>query len=260
MGHPPPQAAQAWIFLLLLVGAWAGLSRAQGSKVLEGQECEPHSQPWQTALFQGDRLVCGGVLVGARWILTAAHCKKQKYSVRLGDHSLQSRDEPEQEIQVAESIQHPCFNSSNPEDHRHDLMLVRMRRPASIGAKVRPIKLSNRCPHVGQKCTISGWGTVTSPRENFPDTLNCAEVDIFSQNKCKDAYPGKITAGMVCAGNSNGADTCQGDSGGPLVCDGRLQGITSWGSDPCGRPERPGVYTNVCRYTDWIQKTMGNRP
>lgn len=45
--------------------------------------------------------------------------------------------------------------------------------------------------------------------ENFPNTLNCAEVKIYSQNKCERAYPGKITEGMVCAGSSNGADTCQ---------------------------------------------------
>ncbi|XP_017367970.1 kallikrein-8 isoform X5 [Cebus imitator] len=95
--------------------------------------------------------------------------------------------------------------------------------------------------------------------ENFPDTLNCAEVKIFPQKECEDAYPGQITDAMICAGNSNGADTCQGDSGGPLVCDGALQGITSWGSDPCGRPNRPGVYTNICRYLDWIKKIMGNK-
>uniref|UniRef100_A0A8C3WM70 Kallikrein related peptidase 8 n=1 Tax=Catagonus wagneri TaxID=51154 RepID=A0A8C3WM70_9CETA len=95
--------------------------------------------------------------------------------------------------------------------------------------------------------------------ENFPDTLNCAEVKIFSQKLCEDAYPGKVTESMVCAGDSSGADTCQGDSGGPLVCGGVLQGITSWGSDPCGLPEKPGVYTNICRYLDWIKKTMGSR-
>uniref|UniRef100_A0A7N5JT82 Kallikrein related peptidase 8 n=1 Tax=Ailuropoda melanoleuca TaxID=9646 RepID=A0A7N5JT82_AILME len=95
--------------------------------------------------------------------------------------------------------------------------------------------------------------------ENFPDTLNCAEVEIFPQKKCQDVYPGQVTDAMICAGNSNGADSCQGDSGGPLVCGGVLQGITSWGSDPCGRPDRPGVYTNICRYLDWIKKTIGSR-
>ena len=32
-----------------------GHVRAQENKVLEGKECKPHSQPWQTALFQGVR-------------------------------------------------------------------------------------------------------------------------------------------------------------------------------------------------------------
>ncbi|KAM5236961.1 kallikrein-8-like [Ctenodactylus gundi] len=258
MGHPPPGAALTWMVLLLLLAAWAGLSKAQGSKVLEGHECEAHSQPWQTALFQGQRMLCGGVLVGAEWVLSAAHCKQTKYTVRLGDHSLQSKDEPEQEMSVAQSIQHPCYNSSN-KDHDHDLMLIRLRSPANLGPKVKPVQLADECADIGQTCTISGWGTVTSPRENFPDTLNCADVKIIPQEKCREAYPGQVTDGMVCAGSSDGADSCQGDSGGPLICNGRLQGITSWGSDPCGQPNRPGVYTNICRYLNWVKNTMGNK-
>lgn len=58
-----------------------------------------------------------------------------------------------------------------------------------------------------QKRFLSLPASVSS--ENFPDTLNCADVKIFSQNKCERAYPGKINEGMICAGNSNGADTCQ---------------------------------------------------
>ncbi|XP_049643536.1 kallikrein-8-like [Suncus etruscus] len=261
MGHPPLAAACTPTFLFLLLWspeACAGQWRAQGSKVLEGQECRPFSQPWQAALFQGISLLCGGVLVGQNWVVTAAHCQKPKYTVRLGDHSLKNREGSEQEMEVAQSIPHPCYNRSS-DDNSHDIMLIRLRGRVNFGPKVKPIKLPDYCPKAGQKCEISGWGTVTSPEENFPDTLNCAQVEIYPQKQCKDAYPGKVTDSMVCAGDSNGADTCQGDSGGPLVCDNRLQGITSWGSDPCGKPEKPGVYTNVCYYLQWLKKTMGNR-
>ncbi|KFV41426.1 Kallikrein-8, partial [Tyto alba] len=50
----------------------------------------------------------------------------------------------------------------------------------------------------------------------------------------------------------------QGDSGGPLICNRTLQGIVSWGMEKCGQPKRPGVYTKVCRYAQWIQKTMND--
>ena len=48
----------------------------------------------------------------------------------------------------------------------------------------------------------------------------------------------------------------QSDSGGPLVCDETLQGILSWGVYPCGSAQHPAVYTQICKYRSWIEKTI----
>ncbi|XP_067000673.2 uncharacterized protein [Anabrus simplex] len=53
-------------------------------------------------------------------------------------------------------------------------------------------------------------------------------------------------------------DTCSGDSGGPLVCEGVLTGVIE-GGDGCAKPEKPGTYTNVFYYRDWIDSVLSGR-
>lgn len=60
---------------------------------------------------------------------------------------------------------------------------------------------------------------------------------------------------MMCAGDVDDyeRDSCGGDSGGPLICNGSVTGIVSFGVG-CGIPDNNGFYTNVTSYLDWIRK------
>ncbi|KFQ11306.1 Acrosin, partial [Leptosomus discolor] len=69
----------------------------------------------------------------------------------------------------------------------------------------------------------------------------------------------------VCAScPQGGIDICQGDSSGRLACKDNtdyfwLVGVTSWGKG-CMRNKRPGVYTSMQHFYDWILAQMGLRP
>ncbi|XP_015419109.1 PREDICTED: kallikrein-14 [Myotis davidii] len=114
----------------------------------------------------------------------------------------------------------------------------------------------------GPELSREPWTPVQNPTEQlgparYPNALQCVNIRVTSRQQCQQAYPGAITAGMVCAGiPEGGKDSCQGDSGGPLVCNGKLQGLVSWGMERCALPGYPGVYTNLCQYYDWIQQTI----
>uniref|UniRef100_A0A3Q3KUN1 Transmembrane serine protease 7 n=1 Tax=Mastacembelus armatus TaxID=205130 RepID=A0A3Q3KUN1_9TELE len=113
-------------------------------------------------------------------------------------------------------------------------------------------------PTLSPTATAAGsLGGDTALRRVLPSVLQKAEVSILSQTECKKSY-GPVTPRMLCAGVPSGErDACRGDSGGPLSCqapgEGRwfLIGIVSWGSG-CGRPNLPGVYTRVNKFTSWI--------
>ncbi|XP_069497554.1 trypsin-like [Ambystoma mexicanum] len=237
--------------LLLLFGAFA----REDDKILGGEECPAHSVPWQVSLYYINQHVCGGVLINKCWVLTAAHCQLPSLQIRLGEHNLKIYEETEQFTYAAKFVRHSDFNLHT---YENDIMLLKLATPATFNEFVKPIPLATSCVVEGTNCLVSGWGSLTSPEENYPNLLQCLNVTTFSNADCAAAYPDdKISDGMLCAGVlEGGKDSCQGDSGGPLVCNGELAGIVSWGNVPCGFPHIPGIYTKICQYLNWINEKI----
>lgn len=88
-------------------------------------------------------------------------------------------------------------------------------------------------------------------------------LPLVSNARCAEVYKKNnvvITANQICAGGSNGRDSCAGDSGGPLMSLDNVKmvqfGIVSFGPKPCAIQGSPGVYTKVQAYMDWILDNM----
>ncbi|XP_039389030.1 trypsin I-P1-like isoform X2 [Mauremys reevesii] len=173
--------------------------------------------------------------------------------VRLGEHNLAVSEGTEQFISSAKVIRHPSYSSQTL---NNDIMLIKLASAATLNSYVNTIALPTSCVTTGTQCLISGWGNTLSSGTNFPDLLQCVKAPVLSSSQCSSAYQGKITSNMICIGYlEGGKDSCQEDSGGPVVCNGVLQGIVSWGTG-CALKGYPGVYTKVCNYVSWIQNTI----
>ncbi|XP_006777136.1 PREDICTED: cationic trypsin-3-like [Myotis davidii] len=244
---------KAFIFLALL-GAAVAFSDDDDDKIVGGYTCQENSVPYQVSLNAGYHF-CGGALINDQWVVSAAHCYKSRIQVRLGEHNIEVVEGNEQFINAAKIIRHPKYNARTIDN---DIMLIKLKSPATISSRVSTISLPGTCAAVGTQCLISGWGNTQSVGTNYPELLQCLDAPVLSDSVCRNAYPGQITNNMMCLGFlEGGKDSCQGDSGGPVVCNGQLQGIVSWGYG-CAMKGKPGVYTKVCNYVRWIQDTMAS--
>uniref|UniRef100_A0A8C9S4M3 Peptidase S1 domain-containing protein n=1 Tax=Scleropages formosus TaxID=113540 RepID=A0A8C9S4M3_SCLFO len=151
----------------------------------------------------------------------------------------------------------------------YDIALLELSTPVFFNEMIQPVCVPapSHTFTAGTSCFVTGWGinhnghklNMSPAPGELSTLLQEAPVKIINHNICNKLYDDAVTPRMLCAGNlQGGVDACQGDSGGPLVCleKGRrwfLAGIVSWG-EGCARQNRPGVYTQVIKFSEWIQQ------
>uniref|UniRef100_A0A8C6Y640 Serine protease 53 n=1 Tax=Naja naja TaxID=35670 RepID=A0A8C6Y640_NAJNA len=208
--------------------------------------------PWYTSLQYEGEHACGGTLIGEDRILTAAQCfigrqEPEGWEVFLGEQ-LEGGQQVWQEKRTVQNIELHGLYVDMMEGY--DIAVVTLAQPVvfndSIWAICAPYA-THQFPF-GSTCWTRGRRIGTFP-------LQSVEAKILGPKNCNCLYnassePGReipITSDMICAVSI----------GDPLVCSHNgvwfLAGISSFGNG-CGTIIRPGVFTSIKKYEEWIMK------
>lgn len=285
-------------FVLVLIGGClgvCGLAPAGGlaevsPEVVGGTEPASIAEfPFQVALYDpladanpADSQFCGGVIIDATHVLTAAHCvfdeatgqasSPTEIAVLAGTTNLDIEAQPNSGEYVEDPVAVTSFDPQwNPTNGEHDLGVLTLARALWSGSAptldgtntIAPVPLltpaeAETYASPGAEATVSGWGDthaepLQTARPSYPTKLNDAHLAVVSNEACaKDLELGEpLGADFVCAG-APGRDACYGDSGGPLVvstgatlpADDRLLGTVDLGFG-CAVRGSPGIYQSV---------------
>lgn len=236
--------------------------------------------PFVAAVYAGHHF-CTGQVVATRWVSTAAHCVYDTVAAATVTYPGAYRLSAPGPQMPADTLRvHPSWN---PTTAAWDFALVRLASPTTAPAVPLPAPSDDSALAAAQadgtatgvlNGRIAGWGLVTPGGASQPDVLQAipggiapAGIPLRTDAECAGFWGADFqAASMACAGNTPAGSpaprwsACSGDSGGPLMTavNGRqvLFGTTSWGSDPCGDVNAPGVYARVPAARDWICDTI----
>ncbi|KAG5669399.1 hypothetical protein PVAND_017286 [Polypedilum vanderplanki] len=248
-----------------LIRKYFGVSELPSKRIVNGDLARIGQFPHQVLKFMqasnGGWFFCGGSIIGAHWVLTAAHCVLHRVNVEIYAGLIDRAATAEYFSGTLSSLAfriHPEYNEAFLD---HDIALIEIISPIPLVGNVRQIPLPRRqdatTSVVGLQATASGFGATFAggPGSQF---LRYWEQPIAPDSVCLSYYaPGWFLPDQnICMDTSSGRAVCQGDSGGAISVEvnGRrgVFGIVSFvAAAGCDRGF-PEVYVKVTAYLDWI--------
>ena len=261
-------ARSAWV-ATLGVGIFAGLIVAAPSaaapdpkRIVGGDLADPGDWPYAAALTYRGSQYCGGTVISANSVLTAAHCVAgggiPRVRVITGRPDLRDTGTG-QSIRIDRVFIHPGYDRVGDQD----LAVLRLQDDTVATPATLPTHEEDAADtDPGDPLRVAGWGSRTRRGARPSMTLRETAQHPVEARRCRRKFHHFTARTQICTRGDEmapGAVTtsCYGDSGGPLIFDAPaadlIVGVVSYGGRKCGEA-KPTVYARVAAGLGFIKQ------